>query len=116
MRKLALFTGAMLVLILALAGGLSTPRAAWGICYCETYSDYATPTNWGMAADCTAAHNDLLARTAADARADCGGIASTCLGALVNTSSNPVCFFNGTMFQEDGYRLYSCKVCGPIGP
>lgn len=115
MRKLALFTGAMLVLVLALVGGLSTPRAAWAICWCETNNDYTTALNWGMGSDCTAAHNDLVARVNAEARDSCGGLTQTCLGTLVITSS-PACFFNGTMFQEDGYRYYSCKVCGPISP
>ncbi len=113
MRKLTLFTGAMLAVLLALAGGISTPSPAWAICYCETWDDYATAQNWGMGADCTAAHNDLLAHVNAEAHANCGGITKTCLGSLVITGS---CWWTGSQYQEDGYRFYSCKVCGPIGP
>ncbi|HEX9945773.1 MAG TPA: hypothetical protein VGG03_27515 [Thermoanaerobaculia bacterium] len=111
MRKLTLLTGALLVTVLALAGGLSTPRAAWAICYCETYDDYATMMNWGMGVDCAAAHTDLLNHVNAEARADCGGTTYTCLGTLVITTQ---CWWNGSQYQEDGYRYYSCKVCGPL--
>ncbi|HEX9945772.1 MAG TPA: hypothetical protein VGG03_27510 [Thermoanaerobaculia bacterium] len=117
MRKLTLLTGALLVTVLALAGSLSTPRAAWAICRCETFDDYTTSMNWGMGADCTAAHNALLSHVNAEAFANCGGSTLTCLGTLVITGP---CWFNNDpavmMYQEDGYRYYSCKVCGPIEP
>ncbi|HEX9945774.1 MAG TPA: hypothetical protein VGG03_27520 [Thermoanaerobaculia bacterium] len=108
MRKLTLLTGALLVTVLALAGGLSTPNPAWAICFCPTNNDYTTMMNWGMGADCTAAHNDLVSHVNAEAYANCGTSFQTCLGTLVITTS---CWWNGSQFQEDGYRFYSCKEC-----
>ncbi|HEX9945771.1 MAG TPA: hypothetical protein VGG03_27505 [Thermoanaerobaculia bacterium] len=115
MRKLTLLTGALLVTMLALAGGLSTPRTAWAlICSCLTNNDYTTTMNWGMGSDCTAAHNALVSHVNAEAFANCGSSTQTCLGELVITS-NPQCWFNDAptvmMYQEDGYRYYSCKEC-----
>ena len=113
MRKLTLLTGALLVLALAVAGGVATPRAAWALCYCDPYEPYAQAWGWGKGTDCTAAHNDLINQTSAAARADCGTI-YTCFGNLVITGA---CHsIGGGMYQEDGYREYKCKVCGPISP
>lgn len=113
MRKLTLLTGALLVTVLALTGGLSLPKPAAAICICESYTDFTTANNWGKGADCTAAHNQLLSLVNQEAHADCGGITATCLGTLVIMTE---CHWNGMMWQEDGYRNYSCKVCGPITP
>ena len=115
MRKLTLLTGALLVTVLALAGGLSLPQPAAAICICETYNDTSTAINWGKGSDCTAAHSQLVSLLNQEAFATCGGITATCLGEIVYTS-NPQCFWNGMMWQEDGYRNFSCKVCGPITP
>lgn len=114
MRKLTLLSGTLLILALALMSGLSSPKPAWALCYCDPYEPYSyTPQNWGKGTSCSAAHSDLLARTAADARADCGAT-NTCLGNLIITG--PCTDIGGGMYREDGYREYKCKVCGPIGP
>ncbi len=114
MRKLALFTGSMLVVMLALAGGFSVPRAAWGVCRCETNNDYLTTIHWGTGGNCTDAHNSLVQQVNQEAFDDCGGATKTCLGSLVITSPCPNPSTGGII--EDGQRYYSCKVCGPITP
>jgi len=93
---------------LALVSGVTTAKPAWALCYCQTNNDYSTPENWGMGADCTAAQNDLAIHVNSVARADCGAT-QTCLGTLHLVNA---CWWNGTMYQADGYRDYSCKVCG----
>lgn len=108
MRKLTLFTGAMLVVALALISGLSNAKPAWALCWCPTNNDYVTSMHWGMGSSCTAAHNDLLAQVNQEASADCGGVTKTCFGALVVTTS---CHYEDGMYVEDGYKEYSCKVC-----
>jgi hypothetical protein len=116
MRKLTLLTGSLLALAFALVGGISTPQAAHAICYCDPNEAFTqTTTNWGKGADCTAARNQLLANTAADAYAACGTPTYTCLGNLVLTTA---CYqVSPGMYQEDGYRMYKCKTCtDPIDP
>lgn len=111
MRKLTLLTGALLVLTLAMVGGLSSPKAAWAvICWCDSDGFFFwTPPNSGQGTSCTAAHTDLVAETAADAREDCGGNSNTCYGILHVTT--PCYSIGGGLYQEDGYREYNCKVC-----
>ena len=115
MRKLTLLTGALLVLALAVAGGLSGAKPAWAICLCDPNEPYTTTgPNWGKGTSCSAAHTNLSSLTATEANADCGGITKTCMGSVIVTGA---CHsIGGGMFQEDGYREYKCKVCGPIGP
>lgn len=116
MRKLTLLTGSLLVLALALAGGITAPQAAWAICYCDPEEPFVqTTTNWGKGANCTEARNQLLANTAADAASACGSSTQACLGTLILTTA---CYeVSPGMFQEDGYRMYKCKTCtDPIDP
>ncbi|HEX3555998.1 MAG TPA: hypothetical protein VIA62_22500 [Thermoanaerobaculia bacterium] len=112
MRKLLLSMGTVLIVTLALVSGVTTARPAWALCYCLSNNDFQT-SSWGMGANCTAAQSDLTSHVNADAFADCGGSAYTCLGTLHYTNA---CWWNGTMFQSDGYRDYSCKVCGQPPP
>ena len=115
MRKLTLLTGTLLAVVLAVAGGISAPQPAWAICYCDGVTPwYSTPINWGKGTSCAAAHADLEARTQSDAEEACGQPSMTCLGAVTVTGACRS--LPGGMFQEDGYRLYKCKTCGPIDP
>jgi hypothetical protein len=111
LKKMTLLTGALLILGFAVAGSFATPRAAEAVCYCAWEEELSTPNNWGKGTSCTAAHNDLLARTAVDARAGCGG-ATPCLGPLNITTACH--FLGGGMYEEDGYRDYACRACVPI--
>ncbi|HEX9945776.1 MAG TPA: hypothetical protein VGG03_27530 [Thermoanaerobaculia bacterium] len=113
MRKLALLTGALLVLVLALVSGFSTARPAWAICYCDPNESYSyTNINWGLGTNCTEAQNDLLAETATEAYGYCGGSTKTCLGNLIITT--PCGWVWDGHYQVNGYREYKCKVCEPI--
>lgn len=113
MKKLSLFTGAMLIVALALISGLSTPEPAWAVCLCQSFNDSATDLHWGMGSSCTAAHDSLVSQTAQAANTACGGAFKTCLGNVVITGQ---CHFDHGVFIEDGYREYSCKVCEPPTP
>jgi hypothetical protein len=111
MRKLTLLTGSLLVLALALTSGLATPRAAWAFCYCDPNEAYTnTGNSWGKGADCTAAHNALVASLAAITSADCGGPTRVCGSPI--TIVTPCHLVDGGMYQEDGNMDYKCKVCG----
>lgn len=112
MRKLTALVGALLVLVLAVAGGFSTPQAAYAICYCDPNDAWLeTPNSIGTGSNCTEARNQLLANTANDAYAACGSAAQTCLGALRITW--PCEYIGNNTYREMGYRLYKCKKCEP---
>jgi hypothetical protein len=109
MRKLTCFTGAMLVVALALISGLSTPEPAWAFCYCETYSGLNTDINWGTGSTCSAAHTNLLAQNLQEAAADyCGTATKTCMGTLHIVTP---CHFQNGSYMEDGWQEFACKVC-----
>ena len=112
MKKLLLSMGTVLIVALALVSGVTTAKPAYALCICETTNDYSTGLNWGFGTSCTVAYSDLASRVDAEARGFCGAT-STCLGAIHYTTA---CAWNGTHYQSNGYRDYSCKTCGPIQP
>lgn len=109
MRKLVLLSGVLLVTVLALAGGLANPDAAWGICFCASNDDFRTPDDWAQGSDCAAATANLTAKLNGHAQADCGAPLQTCLGNIVIFTQ---CWqVSPGVIQTDGYRFYSCKTC-----
>jgi hypothetical protein len=110
MRKLLLSMGTFAIVALALVSGVTTARPAYALCYCETTNDYSTAQNWGFGSSCSAAQSDLASKVNAEAVGTCGTLFQTCLGPIHYTNS---CWFNGSQYQSDGYRDYSCKTCGP---
>jgi hypothetical protein len=67
--------------------------------------------SWGKGSDCDAALADLDANTHALADQLCwdmGAEAACQLGSLVITTA---CYWNGMMYQIDGYRSYKCLRC-----
>ena len=115
MRKLSLLTGALLVLALAVAGGLSTPQAAHAVCYCPSGPYLETPNTWGKGTSCQAAHDQMVVNATNSAYAACGVASQTCLGNIVLTWGCQD--LGGGMYQVDGVREYKCKECtDPIDP
>jgi hypothetical protein len=112
LKKMALLTGALLILGFAVAGGFATPRAAEAVCICAWDEQRFTGINWGKGTSCAAARDNLLTYTAAAARASCGS--TPCLGELFVTI--PCSSIGGGYFQINGYQEYYCRACAPIEP
>jgi hypothetical protein len=74
----------------------------------------AAASHWGKGSSCTAAQNDFNSQTGSAANQTCWtlGAEYACSVARIVTAA---CFWNGSMYQVDGYANFKCRywVGGP---
>ena len=87
---------------------LPPPGGCWYYCAGgRTTAVNGGSSDWGMGSTCTEAQTAFSNAVRSKAQDDCTGSAD--LGWCNLTEVKGACFFNGTMFQIDGYANYGCR-------